>query len=191
MLGFLSTRERIKPPLSRAPGFAEDLAAQVGLARSQNLAGSSGAKRWRRPPGFLEHRTRGAAKRWHRLRECWRGCFVKAPEGSEGRQTCSSSNPLLPSQRPSCDLFPLSLTTKATCVVKISSWKNMKCCVLAKAAAFGEVEQLCFGVTWRSSAWLSSALSPPKCIFLHSHPPTLQKAEGFSCFSNYKISFMR
>lgn len=44
-----------------------------------------GAKSWRRPPSFLEHRTRGAAIRWHWLCECWQNCFVKAHEGSERR----------------------------------------------------------------------------------------------------------
>lgn len=72
-------------PFSELPRYAHDLAAQVGLARLQTLAGSPGEKRWRRRPGFLDHRTRGAAKRWHQLWECWRGCFVKAHGGSEGR----------------------------------------------------------------------------------------------------------
>lgn len=49
-------------------------------------------------------------KSWHRLRECWRGCFVKAPEGSEGRpvlhQTrCCRVRDLLAI----CSLYPLQL----------------------------------------------------------------------------------
>lgn len=76
---------RISPPLYQVPHFALDLAAQIELVTSWNLAGTSGAKCWRQLPSFLENRTGGAPKLWNWLhKRCW-GCFVKACDVSEGR----------------------------------------------------------------------------------------------------------